>query len=214
LKNKLRLILIVLLALSLASCIEVFQYVSVKDGNVSIYLKYVIQKAILEMGSSFSGEEVDYDELLGEGDALVEGLGDLKVGMNLINTDLEAGYEVNIEGTLDQINALSEYETIPFVPEKRGDRFFLAVPGMGSSSNGDEWEAAFLAGSKYRILLDLSGDLAGIRDARLIVEQDDMELEVERDSLITKTVLGQNLLIEIPMLVLFMSEKDITIELF
>jgi hypothetical protein len=212
--KKLRILAIAALVLSLTSCIEVFQYVSITDGDVSIYLKYVIQKAILEIGASFSGEEMDYDEFLGEGEDIFADLGNLRAGMRPINTELEVGYEVDIEGTLEEIRLLSESESVPFVPRAVGDSYYLTIPGMGSSSSDDDMGAAFLASSKYRILVDLSGDLSNIRNARVIFDGDDDELDAAGDSLITSTVLGQTLLVEMSMLIPFMSEEEISVELF
>lgn len=213
-KTKLRFLFIIGVVLSLSSCVEVFQYISVKDGNVSIYLKYVIQKAIFEMAASFSGEEMDYEEYLGDGQEFLSDFEGITTDSRPINTDLEVGFEITIQGTLEQMRIDTETQAIPFAPEPRGEKYYLTIPGMGSSSSDDEWGMAFLASSKYRILLDLSGDLSGIRNARLIFDEESVDPDSESDALITTTLLGQNLLVEMPMLVPFMSEESVTIELF
>jgi hypothetical protein len=205
---------ILITVLLMSGCIEVFQYVSIKNGEVDLSIKYVIQKSIIEMGSAFSGEEVDYDDFLGEGEDIFEGLGNISGEMTQINTALEVGMEMRIQGSLDELRELVESDQIPFLPERAGSTFYLNIPGMGSSDSEDDgMAAAFLASAKYRILVDLSGDLSSVSSARLLLDED-ADYEDFDETIISATIYGQSMMIEIPMLILFMSDEALQIELY
>ena len=118
-----RLIVLTLSPLLLCSCIEVFQYVAVKDGVAEISLRYVVQKSIMEMGASFSGEEVDYSELMGGGDLLAKEFEGIEATIDLFENDLEIGVEINARGTTEEFNSPEATEPKPFFPIKQGDTY-------------------------------------------------------------------------------------------
>ena len=206
-----RLIVLTLSPLLLCSCIEVFQYVAVKDGVAEISLRYVVQKSIMEMGASFSGEEVDYSELMGGGDLLAKEFEGIEATIDLFENDLEIGVEINARGTTEEFNSPEATEPKPFFPIKQGDTYRITITGSGEpdSTGEDEMVTSFLSSSKYRILVDLTGDLSEINAARF-----GSGLKPEEKTLINIHQYGHMMLIEFPMLIPLSNTETFEIELY
>ena len=206
-----RLIVLILSPLLLCSCIEVFQYVAVKDGVAEVSLRYTVQKSIMEMGASFSGDEVDYSELMDGGDVLAKEFEGIEATIDLFENDLEIGVEINARGTMDEITSLQATEVQPFFPIKHGETYRITITGSGEpdSTGEDEMVTSFLASSKYRILVDLTDDLSEINAARFR-----SGLKPEEQSLINIHQYGHMMLIEFPMLIPLSNTETFEIELY
>lgn len=213
-KRVLIVILIIGCLFLFTGCFDVFQYVSLDGDDVDLSIKFVVQKSIIDMASSFSGESVNYDELLAQGHDTFRELDAFNAEIRPINNGLEVGYEISIKGSLQKIQEHAGQGAIPFFPKKRGSSFFMSLPEMGvPMSEGDEMAYAFLASAKYRVLLDLSGDLESVKNARITLpdgrDSNDKNMEV-----ITTSIYGKVMLIEIPLLIPLLSQGSIEIELY
>jgi hypothetical protein len=186
------------------------------DGDeVDLAIKFVVQKSIIEMATSFSGESINYDELLAQGYDTFGELDAFNAEMKPINNGLEIGYEMSIEGSLQKIQEYSGQDVIPFLPQKKGSSFFMYLPDMGEPmSEGSEMAYALLASDKYRILLDLSGDLKTVRNARITPPDGWNSYDEEDMEVITTSIYGKTMLIEIPLLIPLLSQGSIEIELY
>lgn len=141
--------------LVLTGCVDIFQYVGYDDSgrlNTSVSLK--IQKAILEMASGFSGEEPNYEE---EFDFSEEEIAEeypewVSVDVSPIDTELEYGFRLDMQTAENRMETFDD--TTPFIPEKRDSEIVIPLQSMGSENDqGEESAAAFLASSKYRLLI-------------------------------------------------------------
>jgi len=64
-KRCLIILAVISLSLQLTGCLDLFQSVSLSGVEVEMTIRYSIQKVLIEMGDLYSGEQIDYDELLG-----------------------------------------------------------------------------------------------------------------------------------------------------
>lgn len=202
---------VLIVSLACTGCIDVFQYVSIQDSEVDLVLRYTIQKSLIEMAGEFSGEEIDINELVEQATSTVLDSEDFIINGKPINTSFVAGAEFRIQGDLDK--AKGEDEEAYFLPIKNKDHYSILIPSMADQDEMDAMAIPFLAGATYTLLIDLRGDLKGIKEARLEYEGIVMELS-EEDSEILVTHFGSLMQIEIPLLLLFYSPVDFYLELY
>ncbi|QEN06884.1 hypothetical protein EXM22_02320 [Oceanispirochaeta crateris] len=193
----------------MTGCIDIFQSVSLDKGQVKMTMKFTIQKAILEMGASFSGEETDYEDLLNEGIDIFDQFEEINGTISSIDTEYEIGAALNIAGSMKDM-ARSLDNEIEYIPVYKNHMYEIRIPGMGKADEEtDEFGAAFLSGAKYRLLLDLSGDLRKYPYPKIRFEDSNMELTNQ----ISSNRYGSSLLIEIPLILLMFTEESLIIEL-
>jgi hypothetical protein len=220
--------LILILSLLFTGCVEIFHFISIEQGQLKMSLRYTIQKAIFEMGASFSGESVDYDGLLSSGDGIIEPFGGLDGFSTIathINNPVEIGSEITITGQASLIDWIAD-DDIPFLPFKAGDRYRILLPSMYGDGGDNEYGVAFLAGAKYRLLIDRAGPFRNIRQVDIYAQGDKSKdmvrffSEKMGDSAETEEYFirvkeyGNSLLIEIPILLLFMQPEELVLELY
>ncbi|MDC7232199.1 MAG: hypothetical protein PQJ58_03120 [Spirochaetales bacterium] len=207
---KIKLILLLCSSLFFTSCIDIFHTVSLNNGRAEVTVRYTIQKAILEMGSSFSGEEMDYSEFTEMGEEMFGEYRGISGEIIPIDNSFHIGAEVRIKGAIKTIKKELQNENLEFLPTKTKNGYEILIPGMGDEE-ADETALAFISGSRYILLVDLSGDLKDITKARLKFEDESLDLDKENEILVN--IYGSSMVIEIPMAYLFMSSESFAIEL-
>lgn len=200
------LFLISLSCLILTSCIDIFHTVSLHKGRARVTVRYTIQKAVMEMGESLSGESADYSEFDEIGDEIFGEFENVSAQIIPIDNDYHIGAEIKINGSVKDIS--QELEDASYLPVKKGDKYEILIPGMGDNEEVDEMALSFISGSTYSILVDLSGDLKDIKTARL--QMNDNPLGNEQ---IMVNTYGSSMFIEIPMALLFFSSENMILEL-
>ncbi len=198
------------------SCIDVIHIISMKDGVIHTTVRYTLQKSVLEMGASLSGEPVDYDEFLDFGDEMFSNISGAAGELRKHETPFDIGAEISFQGREEVLLSLLEGNS-EFIPKKQGDTYRIEIPLMGDGDDDeDEFAMVFLSGSKYRIMVSLHDDLSHVTQADLYMDPGIGEQGIvpmpHRDSY-TVTVQGPLMLIEIPMALFFMGEGTIIVEL-
>lgn len=215
-KKLLYLCSLAVLAAMTTSCMDVIHIISMKNGVIHTTVRYTLQKSVLEMGASFSGESVDYDEFLDFGDEMFSNISGAAGQLRKHETPFDIGAEVTFQGREEVLLSLLEGNT-EFIPKKHGDAYRIEIPLMGDGDDDeDEFAMVFLSGSKYRIMVSLNDDLAHITQADLYLDSGYGEqgiIPMPLHDSYTVTVQGPLMLIEIPMALFFMSEGKIIVEL-
>jgi len=212
-KKNIYLIMTLLFPFFLTSCVDAFHYVGLENGNVEITVKYSIQKMLIEMAASFGEEEVDYSEFTDMGDEMFDELSRIEAQITPIDTELEIGAEISFSGPLKSV---IEYigDDAPYFPMKTGNIYQIRIPCLGSEDDEeDEAAAAFMASAKYKLLIDLSGDLNKTRNIRFSIKDESIEME-EWESFFSVEIFNHIAYIEIPMILLMSSTDDIIVELY
>ena len=206
--------LIVLFIGLFTGCIDVIQVVSIKNGVIHTSIRYSLQKAIFELGASFSGEVIDYDEYLDIGDDAFSIFKGVSGEIKKHETPYEIGAEVVFEGRENIITSLLDGE-VEYIPIKKNNAYFIEIPLLGEAGEEvDESEVGFLAGSKYRLVIGLSDDLKNISKANLSIKLLDGSTEVlTKDDGVSVSITGTVMLIEIPMSIVFVDEGKIIVKL-
>ena len=202
---------VLLIPLLFTGCFDVFQSVSLHDGEIEIALRYTLQAGLLEMINCFSEEKIDINELLDEADATLPEYKGFSLGVTEINTSFHKGIEMRMAGNMDALEVNDEKQY--FLPIQNGSHYSILIPSMADGDELDEMGAAFLSGSMYTLLIDLSGDLQGVRDARLVYAGNTM-LSSDEDSELLVHIYGSSMLVELPMLFMFLAPDDFSIELY
>ncbi len=202
---------VLLIPLLFTGCFDVFQSVSLHDGEIEIALRYTLQAGLLEMINGFSEEKIDINELLDEADATLPEYKGFSLGVTEINTSFHKGIEMRMAGNMDALEVNDEKQY--FLPIQNGSHYSILIPSMADGDELDEMGAAFLSGSMYTLLIDLSGDLQGVRDARLVYAGNTM-LSSDEDSELLVHIYGSSMLVELPMLFMFLAPDDFSIELY
>lgn len=211
-KKRARTFLLLSLTMLLTGCIDIIQVISLDNGELDLSVKYTIQKSIMEMGSSMADEELDYSELLEAGEEEFEAFEGLSAKFETIETPLDVGIEVNVEGDLYDILKTME-APYPFVPKWKAGMYEIVLPSMndgdGESDEDDGFAMAFLSSARYRLLVDLNGDFRGINKVKLRVKDE----SVDEENMVGVSFYNNILIIEIPIIILMMSEEDIVVQL-
>ncbi len=197
------------LCLILSSCIDIFHTVSLHKGRADVTVRYTIQKAMLDMLSSFSGEEMNYSEFTDLGDEIFGEFEGISAEVEAIDTSYHFGARIRISGAVKKL--AEELEDDIFLPVRQGDSYIIRIPGLKDEEEMDESGLAFLGGAKYTLMVDLSGDLKDIRGARLVM--DDRIPEMEEYGDIAVEIYGKTLVIEMSMALLFLNPEELGIEL-
>ena len=182
--------------LMFASCLEVLHYVSLRNGNAEVSVRYAVLN---------SSDINEIPELL-QPEFILGPATDYFSDVKKTETELEIAYEAGFQGRMASL--LRQTENPLFVPVRDGKRYIVTIPGMGFS---DE-EAIAMLNYKYRMLVDLRGNLSSVSQARFLAE--DISASSEADKLLTSTVYGNIMLVEFPMIILGTSEEALNIELF
>lgn len=219
--RRLRVVALVVAIGTLTGCVEVVQYISGSADTLEVFLRVTLQKSAFELAAEMGGESGDLDETFEEEFNLEEDdvLGDLPEGINAgfeqVNTEFEYGFELRYKVARTLIANLIERGELSlndpddaFLPQvsDTGITIPLAEGGEGGGADpgGDQWAAAFLGGSKYRLMV--SRRLApSIDAARLVTATGTTELSV--------TELPDVFLIEFPVLLWFNAGDTARIEL-
>ncbi|MDC7227882.1 MAG: hypothetical protein PQJ61_14040 [Spirochaetales bacterium] len=191
-------------------CLDIFHAVSMKKGQVELTVRYTMQKAIFELGAGMSGEAPDYSEFTDIGDDMFKEFQGLEADVRPIENEFEVGAEIYLKGSVSKMNNAAG-ERLEFLPQKTDIGWEIMIPGMGDEGGeaDDEFAAAFLSSAKYRLLIDLSGDFRDITQASLITAEGE-EAPLEEFS---AELYGSSMLIEIPMIFLFLTDDDLIIRL-
>ncbi len=209
--KKLKVVIILLIPLLFTGCLDFFQSISIRDGEVDISIRYTIQSALFEMINEFSDEKIDLNEILHEADSIIPVYEDLSFEVASIDTTFHKGFEIRMVGNMDSIKASDEEKY--FLPLKTDSYYSILIPSLQVDREIDEMAAALLSGSMFTLLIDLSGDLKDIKDARMVHDGNTILLNDE-DSEILVNVYGSSMQIEIPMLILFFAPEDFYVELY
>lgn len=208
--KKLSFIVPVVACLSLSSCIDIFQYVSIQRGELHTVVRTTAQKSLFAMAASFSDSEPDYSGFdLTSGEILGKFSGTGLATVTEIQNELEIGFELTVRGNLNVIKTTLG-DMSEFIPQQQGNRFFLKLPAFGNSNELETsgYGAVFLSAAKYRILLSLTDDLQHIRKAYLL---DTANPDIAHD--LYPRMYGRTLLIEVPMMFLFSANGELFIVL-
>ncbi len=198
-----------LIILLFTGCIDVLQFVSLHDGTLELSVRYTIQKALLEMAGTMGGGVPDYSSIFEIGDGMFKDFQGITGESMPIDTALEAGMELKVRGEVDRITD-EMGENASFIPVRRGEMYQIRIPAMNDEVDAEEWfGAAFLSAAKYRILVDLTGDLSNITGARISAAGEFLD-----QSGYMAAVYGSSLLIEISMAFVAMSTEDLVVELY
>jgi hypothetical protein len=212
-KKALGIVLIVIMLSLFTGCVEFIQMISIKNGVLHTSIRFTLQKSIFEMAASFSGEEVDYDEFLGIGEDTFSLLSRVAGEITKHETPYDIGAEITIRGPQKTIYSVLDGE-YDFIPIKHNDKYILAIPNLGDGDEVDEFAMVFLSGAKYRIIIALADDLEHISQAKLFYDGGADEIyPVSNKEGCTISVEGSIMLIEIPMILLFMGDGKIFVEL-
>ena len=168
-------------------CVDVVQYISGSGSTIDVYLRLTLNKGAFEMANSMSDDPQDVEEMFEEDFDLEEQqvLDELPPGVEAsfttVNDEFEYGFELSYSA---ERSVLAELEGEPgaFVPRvgTRGMSIPLAEGGDGSGAEGgqgDEFAAAFLGGSKYRVFVSRRL-VSRISSAHLVTDEESMEVSV------------------------------------
>ena len=149
-----RVVLVMLTVGLLAGCVEVFQYVSrTEDGKTHTTVAVRIQKAIFEVAAGLSGEgPPDYEQEFGftEDNIPAEYPEWLDFTFNVIDTDLEYGFEFSVSVDSDRVH---DQDELLFLPRTENQATVIPFDGFDSEDADDDFAMAFFASSKYRLIL-------------------------------------------------------------
>jgi hypothetical protein len=208
-KTKVKLIILILMSLFLTSCIDIFHAVSLDKGNAKVTIRYTIQKGMLETIGSMSGEAMDFSEFTDIGDEIFGEFDNIEAQVAAIDTSSQLGAEVKFSGKVSDL--VSELEDSMFLPIKTETGYEISIPSLNEGEESDEMSLAFMSGSNYTLLLDLSGDMKNVRTARLKSSENSADIDSAGEIIVN--IYGSSMMVEIPIILLFISESDIVIEL-
>ncbi len=206
---KFKLIALCAFTLLLTSCLDIFHTVSLHKGKADVTVRYTMQKAMMDMIGSFSGEEMDYSEFDEIGDEIFGEYNELYASVSPVNTPYHIGAEIKVSGKVSDIT--SGLETTYFLPVKTEKGYEIVIPSLSDEEETDETALAFMSGAKYTLLIDLSGDLKDMKKAGVKVDSDSSGME-ETDQILVN-IYGSSMVIEIPIILLFMAPDDFAVEL-
>ncbi|MDC7246102.1 MAG: hypothetical protein PQJ47_09375 [Sphaerochaetaceae bacterium] len=205
-----KLLAVLIIPFMFTGCLDFFHSISIHDGEVDMAVRYTIQSALIDMLGEYSGEKIDIDDLLGEADSTIPEYEGFSFEAEPVDTSFHKGVEIHVNGSLDNIT--DDNSEKYFLPLKDGDHYRILIPSLADIEELDEMAAVFLSGSKYTMLVDLTGDLEGVKKVRLIMGNEVLGPD-EKDSEILINTYGSSMLIEIPVLFLFYAPEDFYIEL-
>lgn len=199
-----------MICLLCTGCIDVFQYVSIHDGEGDLVIRYTFQKSLIDMIGAFSEEPFDVNEMVTQASATIQEYEGFSINVKPINTSFSVGAEFRMIGDLTKVGV--DEEEAYFLPIKNKDHYSILIPSMADQDEMDAMAIPFLAGAKYTLLIDLRDDLKGIKEARLEYEGIAMPLGDDSEILIGRY--GSIMQIEIPMLLLFTIPDDLSLKLY
>ncbi|HKL56850.1 MAG TPA: hypothetical protein VJ854_00500, partial [Sphaerochaeta sp.] len=112
---------------------------------------------------------------------------------------------------MDKTKTLTEERF--FLPLKIADHYSILIPSMADGEEMDPMAAVFLSGATYTMLIDLSGDLQDLKEARLKYDGKIMH-PGDEDSELLVNIYGSSMQIEFPMLFLFYAPENFSLELY
>ena len=157
---KLTVVLVALVAL--AGCVDVVQYISGAGSQIDVFLRLTLQKSAFDLGNALADEPQDMDEMFSSEFELDEDTvsEELPPGVTAdfaqVNDEFEYGFELRYSADREILRTMDDYGDGFFVP--RISNFGLSIP-LGPANDGseggqgDEFAAAFLGGSKYRLFI-------------------------------------------------------------
>ena len=198
------------LCLLLTGCIDIFHTVSLHKGRADVTVRYTMQKAMLDALSSFSGEEMDYSDFSDMSEEIFSEFEGVDAEVQPINTSYHFGAKIRIRGAVKDLAA--ELDDTMFLPIQRDDSYVISLPSLRDEGDElDEASLAFMGGTTYTLLVDLTGDLRNIRRAGLDVDEQYISREQAED--IGVEIYGASMLVEIPMILFFLVPDKIDVVL-
>ncbi|MFA6820745.1 MAG: hypothetical protein WC207_05695 [Sphaerochaetaceae bacterium] len=195
-------IVMALVVLTLTSCIEVIHVITIANGVVSTQIRYTAQKYLFDMLSLFSTDGVNASDVFDIGEEIFEDIPEGFASLRKIDSPYDFGAEITIISSYD--------DDVPFVPHKVGDYFIVTLPSLGGDEM-DEDTIDFLSGTKYRMILSLTDVLSDIRHAEVYVGDDYL---LGEDDGVNVIIQDKLMVVEIPMVLLFMGEEDYMVILY
>jgi hypothetical protein len=202
--------LVFILCLVLSGCIDIFQHIT-KDGNGNDRntIKISISKTLFAMANGFSesDDNIDYEKLFNESSNLdITEYNEFNARVKTINDIMDFGFliDMNIDyrdrNMVNKINSSNE----SLIPKYNGKNIIIHLDNIGSNSSpaDNAIAAAFYAAAKYRLAISKKC-IANID--RVIAKTNEGETEINFLDLYDEY------LIEIPILIIFTSDLDITI---
>lgn len=187
-------IFIIVLVLTLTSCIDYVQSITYSNGKYHLYHKITLSKILFEM----TGEDAEYsvDEFL---DTSSHELPDY-ITLKGVNTETEAGFEF----ILDVDPKTASEEEKQFLPTMSGDKYFIPLHISESMSDSDDFDDVDLADSVT--LLMISTAKLRVMIAKNImpsIQNAYFEAEDGENFYISVFDYGNNYCLEIPFLLFF-----------
>jgi hypothetical protein len=168
--------------LALAGCLDVVQYVSGSAGEIEVFLRLTLQKSVFELASSMGGEPQNLDEMfeqefnLNEDEVMGELPPGLEAEFSSVNSPSEFGFELRYRASRALLESAPDGDAA-FVP--RISPTGMSIPlGEGQGGEGsDEFAAAFLGSSKYRLLIS-KRFVSRVSEARLVAADESYPVTV------------------------------------
>ncbi len=206
------LFLLISFSLLLTSCIDVLHYISLHDGELDLRVRYTFPKPMMEMAEMVSEGSFDYRQALGLSADLFSGLTETTAGVTAIDTVNEFGAEIVISGQVETLR--KELEGDEFLPVRDGGGYRILLPAVEEAAGdgdpaADAFMDAFIEAAKYRILVDLSGDLADLSGAEVRVGPSYLD-----PSEYAVNVYGSSMLIELSVGYIYGQTEELWVELY
>jgi len=172
--------------LPLVSCIDIYQHISKeKNGNINIYLKASLSKAMLAMAELdsesqdicedlFDTKEMEYFSELPE---------EIKINLQRIESDYECGlsFEMSLDTRSELVQEMILSDEMPFLPRITNEKLIIEFPSSDESYTfGQEMGIAFLSAFKYRLTI---GKTITPRITRAILSTDEIDYKLKIVSL-------------------------------
>ena len=198
----------------LTGCIDIIHVVSSNNSIVQTSIRYTLQKSIFEFAASMTGEQVDYQDFMVMGSDIFTDIADSQGLMKSFETPFDVGAEFTIAGTQAMFNAVEAGQR-SYLPIRDGNRYTSEIPLMGSEDEEfDEYAMLFLSGAKYRLIVELSGDMIHLNNAAMMMQmRGEGSFPVTAQDGLLVSRMGSILVVEIPMLYLLFGEGNMIITL-
>ncbi len=162
---RLRLLVALLcMVIILGGCIDIYEHIGKeRNGNVNVYLKLTVSKALLKMAESESDSESDpFGEIFAEGNEFTNEITNLKGTLAKVDTELETGLamQLSLNVKAPEIHTALQSGEAPFLPKFGNDRITLSFSGMSRNTDSSSEDSAMglvlMSSYKYRLSISKS----------------------------------------------------------